>query len=63
MTRTLRSNVDILTLQNGVQLVSPDLYINSTNAPFSMDKSLIDSFCEDIEKFQPKILAVNPIYF
>jgi phenylacetate-CoA ligase len=41
---------------------SPDLILNSTNDPFAIDDELVNTFLGDIEKFQPKILAADPIY-
>jgi phenylacetate-CoA ligase len=42
--------------------VYPDLMLNSTDDPFAIQPWLIDSFCEEIERFQPQILMADAIY-
>lgn len=41
---------------------SPDLFLNTTDDPFAISRELLDGFCEDMERFQPAILAADPIY-
>jgi phenylacetate-coenzyme A ligase PaaK-like adenylate-forming protein len=41
---------------------SPDLYLQTTSDPFSIQPKLLESFCNDITKFKPLILAADPIY-
>ena len=43
-------------------IISPDLYLRTTRAPFAMEASLLKEFSDDIERFQPTILAADPIY-
>ncbi len=41
---------------------SPDLYLQTTKDPFAIRQELLDSFCEDMIRFKPAILAADPIY-
>src|SRR5262249_50095888 len=42
--------------------ISPDLYLRTARDPFVMAPELLAQFCEDMERFQPTILAADPIY-
>ncbi|WP_143747903.1 phenylacetate--CoA ligase family protein [Mesorhizobium temperatum] len=42
--------------------ISPDLYLRTTNDPFAIETPILKSFCEDVERFQPSILAADPLY-
>jgi phenylacetate-CoA ligase len=36
--------------------------LNSTDDPFAIQRWLLDSFCEEMERFEPQILLADPIY-
>jgi phenylacetate-CoA ligase len=40
----------------------PDLILCPTEDPFDIRRPLVDSFCQDVERFRPTILHVDPIY-
>lgn len=41
---------------------SPDLFLQSSTDPFAIQKEVVEAFCEDINRFQPTILAADGIY-
>ncbi len=48
--------------EDRLRKVYPDLMLNSTDDPFAIQPELIDSFCEEIDRFQPQILLADAIY-
>jgi phenylacetate-CoA ligase len=50
------------TYEDRLSRVCPDLFLNSTEDPFGMQRELIDLFCEEIDRFKPQILLANAIY-